>query len=146
MRYVSALLLVAASAINLPPAHATGPTPQHSAECVAALGVDAEAMADQYRSGHTEVEAELVRRVQQGFAFIGTAYLQGVRDTEADRLLKAAEAAQKEIPAAELSARQVACRKEGARLLEKANAIERALVMKAAQRRVDRLKHPRATG
>jgi len=145
MRYVSALLLVAASGLTVPPAHAAGPTPQHSAECVAALEVEAETMADQYRSGHTDVEAELVRRVQQGFAFIGTAYLQGVRDAEADRLLKAAEAAQKEIPVDELTARQAACRSEGARLLENANVIERAFVMKAAQRRVERLKHPRAT-
>jgi len=145
MRYVSALLLFAASAISLPSALAAGPTPQHSAECVAALEVEAQTMADRYRSGDTDVEAELIRRVQQGFAFIGTAYLQGVRDAEADRLLKAAEAAQKEISVAELSARQAACRSEGARLLEKANAIERAFVMKAAQRRVERLKHPRAT-
>jgi len=133
MRYVSALLFAAASAWALP-AHAAGPSPQHSAECVAALQVEAEAMADQ------------VRRVQQGFAFIGTAYLQGVRNAEADRLLKAAEAAQKEIPVAELTARQVACRSEGARLLEKANALERAFVVKAAKRRVDRMKQPRATG
>jgi hypothetical protein len=145
MRYVSALLFAAASAWALP-AHAAGPSPQHSAECVAALQVEAEAMADQVRRGRTEVEPELVRRVQQGFAFIGTAYLQGVRNAEADRLLKAAEAAQKEIPVAELTARQVACRSEGARLLEKANALERAFVVKAAKRRVDRMKQPRATG
>ena len=145
MRYVSTLILaVAAGCITLP-AHAAGPTPQHSAECVAALQVEAEAMADQYRRGRTEVEPELVRRVQQGFAFIGTAYLQGVRDAEADRLLKAAEAAQKDIPVAELKARQVACRSEGSRLLEKANALERAFVVKAAKRRVDRMKQPRAT-
>ena len=148
MRYVSALLFALAAACEAAalPARAAGPSPQHSAECVAALRVDAEAIADQYRRGRTEVEPELVRRVQQGFAFIGTAYLQGVRDAEADRLLKAAEAAQKEIPTAELTALQLACRSEGARLLEKANAVERALVVKAAKRRVDRMKSPRATG
>src|SRR5687768_3032633 len=127
MRYVSALFL-ATLALALPPAHAAGPTPEHSAECVAALEAEAEAMAAQYRSGRTEVEPELVRRVQQGFAFIGTAYLQGVRDVEAERLLKAAQAAQKNIRPAELAARQAACRTEGTRLLEKANAIERAFV------------------
>ena len=103
-------------------------------------------MAAQYRSGRTEVEPELVRRVQQGFAFIGTAYLQGVRDAEADRLLKAAEAAQKEMPTAELATRQAACRTEGTRLLEKANAIEREFVTEAARRRVDRMKRPRTPG
>jgi hypothetical protein len=103
-------------------------------------------MADEYRSGKTEIEPELVRRVQEGFAFIGTAYLQGLREEEANRLLKAAQKAQESLPAAELAARQVACRTEGARLLEKANVVERAFVMKAAQRRVDKLKKPRATG
>ena len=146
MRYVYALILAAACGWAAFPVRAAGPTPQHSAECVAALQAEAEAMADQYRRGRTEVEPELVRRVQQGFAFIGTAYLQGVRDAEADRLLKAAQAAQRDIPVAELTARQFACRSEGARLLEKANALERAFVVKAAKRRVDRMKQPRAAG
>jgi|KBSMisStaDraftv2_1062788.scaffolds.fasta_scaffold88312_2 hypothetical protein len=146
MRYVSALLLATFSSFALPAAYAAGPTPQHSAECVAALEADAEAMAAQYRSGRTEVEPELVRRVQQGFAFIGTAYLQGVRDAEADRLLKAAQAAQKEMPSADLVTRQAACRTEGTRLLEKANAIEREFVTEAARRRVDRMKRPRTPG
>ena len=146
MRYVSALLLATFGAFALPTAHAAGPSPQHSAECVAALEADAERMADQYRSGRTEVEPELVRRVQQGFAFIGTAYLQGVGDAEADRLLRAAQKAQKDIPAAELAARQAACRTEGTRLLEQATALERAFVVKAARRRVDRMKRPRAPG
>jgi hypothetical protein len=143
MRYFSSLILAAACGWAALPTHAAGPTPEHSAECVAALQAEAEAMADQYRRGRTEVEPELVRRVQQGFAFIGTAYLQGVRNAEADRLLKAAQAAQKDIPVPELTARQVACRSEGARLLEKANALERAFVVKAAKRRVDRMKQPR---
>ena len=141
----TALLLAAVPAFTVPSAHA-GPSPQHSAECVAALKVDAESIADQYRSGRTDVEPELLRRVQQGFAFIGTAYLQGVRDAEADRLLKAAQAAQQEMPTAELATRQAACRSEGTRLLEKANAIERAFVTKAARRRVDRMKRPPAPG
>lgn len=103
-------------------------------------------MADEYRNGRTDIEPELVRRVQEGFAFIGTAYLNGLREEEANRLLKAAEKAQETLPPAELAARQAACRAEGARLLENANVLERAFVMKAAQRRVDKLKRPRTTG
>ena len=83
---------------------------------------------------------------QQGFAFIGTVYLQGVRDEEANRLLKAAEKAQEGLAASELAARQAACRTEGAQLLKNANYLERAFVMNAAQRRVDRLKRPRPAG
>jgi hypothetical protein len=117
------------------------PTPQHSAACVAALEVEALAMADQMKAGHPEIEPELVRLVQQGFAFIGIAYKQGLRKEEADRLLKQAEADTQTLPPPELSARQQTCRAEGARLLENANAFERAFVRLAAQRRVDRLKN-----
>jgi hypothetical protein len=69
-----------------------------------------------------------------------------IRDVEANRLLKAAEDAQQLLPATELAARQAACRSEGTRLLEEANPLERAFVMKAAQRRVDILKKPHTTG
>jgi hypothetical protein len=147
MRCPSTSFLTAALAAALSlPAWAGGPSAEHSAACVAALQVEAEAMADALRHGQTEVESELVRRVQQGFAFIGTAYLQGIRDVEANRLLKAAEDAQQLLPATELAARQAACRSEGTRLLEEANPLERAFVMKAAQRRVDILKKPHTTG
>ncbi|MDQ6680717.1 MAG: hypothetical protein M3Y67_07105, partial [Pseudomonadota bacterium] len=101
---------------------------------------DAEGLAQQYREGKVEVEPELVRRVQQGFAFIGSAYKQGLRGAEADQLLKAAEKAQLSLPPAELGARQAACRAEGADLLANANLFERAFVNQAAQRRVDKLK------
>jgi hypothetical protein len=140
MRCPSPSFLTAALAAALSlSAWAAGPSAEHSAACVAALQVEAEALADELRHGRTEIEPELVRRVQQGFAFVGTAYLQGLRVEEANRLLRAAEQAQQLLPAPELAARQAACRSEGTRLLEKANPLERAFVMKAAQRRVDRL-------
>jgi len=97
-------------------------------------------MAQQVRQGKAEVEPELVHRVQQGFAFIGAAYKQGVRDEEATRMLKAAEKAQESLPPAELSARQAACKSEGTRLLDSANVLERAFVEHAARRRVEKLK------
>jgi hypothetical protein len=97
MRYVSALLLVAASgSVCRCPCRRSDP--QHSAECVAALEVEARAMADQYRAGTPTSRRNWSGAFSKAFAFIGTAYLQGVRDAEADRLLKAAEAAQKDIP------------------------------------------------
>lgn len=116
------------------------PTPEHAALCVAALQSEAEGLAQQFRDGKVEIEPQLVRRVEQGFAFIGSAYKRGVRNEEANRLLKAAQEAQQGLPAPELAARQAACRIEGAELLAKANALERAFVSQAAQRRVDKLK------
>ena len=122
-------------------AQAAGPTPQHSAACVAALEHEAEQLAERFRQGHPEIEPVLVERVREGFAFIGSAWKQGLRDEEADKLLKAAEEAQKDLSPEQLAARQAACRAEGAKLLANANVLERAFVNHAAQRRVDKLKH-----
>ena len=123
-------------------AKAAGPTPEHSAACVAALESEAEQLAERFREGHQELEPVLVERVQQGFAFIGTAWKQGLRDAEANRLLRAAEEAQKSLTPQELADRQAACRAEGATLLARANMVERAFVQRAAQRRVDKLVRP----
>jgi hypothetical protein len=139
MKRPELLLAAFLGALAAPPARAD-PTPEHAAACVAALETEAEAMAAQFRQGKVEIEAELVLRVQQGFAFIGSAYKQGLRDEEATRMLKAAEKAQLDLPSSELAARQAACRAEGAMLLAKANFLERAFVNRAAQRRVDKLK------
>jgi hypothetical protein len=137
----AALTLLAAGAAAQPVAD---PTPQHSADCVAALEVEAKAMAEEMQHGKPEVEPELVRRLQEGFAFIGVAYKQGLRKEEADKLLKSSEEAVKALPPAELSARQHACRLEGARLLQSANFLERAFVAHAAQKRVDKYKQPKS--
>lgn len=137
--FAAALTLATASG-----ARAAEPTAEHSAACVAALEREAEAMAEQFRRGKVEIEPELLRRVQQGFAFIGSAYKQGLRDEEAKMMLKAAEKAQESLPPVELAERQAACRAEGAELLNRANVLERTFVNHAAQRRVDKLK--RATG
>src|SRR5881397_3585261 len=138
LRHASAFLIAALIAASGPASAA--PTPAHAAACVAALQVDAERLAQQLREGNAEVEPELVTRLQQGFAFIGTAYKQGVEQAEADRLLKAAQSAQASLPPAELAARQAACSREGAELLKNANMFERAFVNRAAQRRIDKLK------
>lgn len=116
---------------------------EHAAACVAALRVDADAMAEQLRRGRAEVEPELRRRLQEGFAFIGTAYKQGLREADANRLLKDAEQAQLALPPRQLAERQVACRAEGARLLAGANVVEQALVERAADRRIQKFKRSR---
>ena len=136
------LALLALLGAPLAGTRAAGPTAEHSAACVAALESEAEQLAERFRQGQQELEPVLVERVQQGFAFIGTAWKQGLRDEEANKLLKAAEEAQKSLSAQELAERQAACRLEGATLLARANMVERAFVQRAAQRRVDKLKHP----
>ena len=137
-----AIAILALLGAPLADAQAAGPTAEHSAACVAALESQAEELAERFREGHPELEPALVELVQQGFAFIGTAWKQGLRDPEATRLLKAAEEAQKSLSPQELAERQAACRTEGATLLARANIVERAFVQLAAQRRVDKLKRP----
>lgn len=116
------------------------PGAEHAATCVAALQREAQALSAQLRSGRVEVEPELRRRLQQGFAFVGVAYKQGLRQEEADRLLHAAEEAQEHLSEAELSKRQAECRAEGTELLARANVVEQALVERAADRRLQKLK------
>ena len=118
------------------------PTPEHAAACVAALQLDAQRLAQQLRGGRVEIEPELMRRLEQGYAFIGVAYKHGLAQAEADRLLKAAEKAQASLPVAEMKARQAACAAEGYALLKNASTLERSFVSRAAQRRVDKLKNP----
>lgn len=139
-RSVTALIVATLSAVVSTHALGAEPTPEHSAVCVAALERDAEALAEQLRQGKAELEPELLRRVQQGFAFIGSAYKQGLRGEEANKLLKAAEKAQESLPRTELAIRQAACSAEGSELLNQANALERAFVNHKAQQRVDKLK------
>jgi hypothetical protein len=122
-------------------AHASAgaaPDPRHSAACVAALQVRAKALGAQLREGHKEVEPVLLSVLERGFAFIGTAYLQGVSKASGDALLAEALKAQEKLTPAELSNRQAMCEAEGARLLDDANPLSRTLVAQAARKRVDK--------
>ena len=138
------VLSLAALPAFLPASAQADPRAEHAAACVAALQREAEAMAEQLRAGRTEVEPELERRLQQGFAFVGTAYKQGLREEEANRLLKAAEQAQASLSPAELARRQAACRAEGAQLFANANVVEQAFLERAAHRRLQKFKRSHA--
>ncbi|MFL6664415.1 MAG: hypothetical protein ACJ8G7_19750 [Rhizobacter sp.] len=118
------------------------PTPARSAACVAALKARAEPLAQRLRNGDNAVEPTLMPIVTASFAFIGSAYKQGLRDREADELLRKAEDAQTKVPPAELARTQDACQREGQQLLADANVFERQFVLHAARRRVDRLRKP----
>jgi hypothetical protein len=118
------------------------PTPARSAVCVAALKARAEPLAQRLRSGDNAVEPTLMPIVTASFAFIGTVYKQGLREREADELLRKAEDAQAQVPPAELARTQDACQREGQQLLADANVFERQFVLHAARRRVDRMRKP----
>lgn len=122
-----------------------GPSPQRAALCVAALKARADTLAARLDPAQPQIEAELTRVVEHGYAFIGDAYLNGLRDKEkAEALLKAAEQAQTTLPPAQMAQRQAACQIEAQKLLAEAGSIGRMIVSQAAKKRVERLKHKRA--
>jgi hypothetical protein len=141
MRSSSLRVLVAAAAavvVSLPAR--ADPTIAHGADCVAALKVRAEPLAERLRQGDTSAEAPLLPIVRASFAFIGNAYKQGLRNPKADEMMDAAEKAQAQIPPAELARLQDACQAEGTQLLAQASVFEQLFVNHAVQKRIDRLR------
>jgi len=115
----------------------------HTAECVAALKVDAEDLAAKVRAGREDLRPTLLARVEQGTAFIGSSYLDGNRDEQkAKAMLAAAVEAQKSLPATALAVRQAACSSEGAQMLTDASGFGRALVSWVAKKRMNKMLLP----
>lgn len=141
------LCLSACAALLLPLAAAaqSDPSPQELARwqqasaCVAVLKADVLALRDRTWAGTAGLKPEMKRLTEQGFAFIGTAYKQGLREPLADRLLDEAEAVQKRSSPEALRALSQSCRAEGGKLLKQANVLERMLVGNRAEARVDKL-------
>ena len=116
------------------------PSPAQAASCVAALKVRAEPVAQRVRQGETAAESQLLPIVTASFAFIGSAYKQGIRNPQADDMMKAAEKSQATLPPAELGKLQDRCQAQGEQLLAQANYFERQFVTRAAHSRIDRLR------
>ena len=112
---------------------------RRAASCVAVLERDAVALAHRHQAGERGLKPALVRLTEQGFAFIGKAYLRGLRKSEADRLVDEAEAAQQAMPPEVLNQLSAGCQAEGAKLYTDANRLEQALVSNRARARVDKL-------
>ena len=119
------------------------PTIAHCAACVAALKARGEPLAQRLKRGDATAEAPLLPIVTASFAFIGTAYKQGLRSPQADELLRSAETAQADSPAEELAKLQDACQFEGEQLLKDASYFERAFVNHMVRSRIDRLRRKR---
>ena len=116
------------------------PSVAHGADCVAALKVRAEPLAERLRHGDAAAEASLLPIVRASFAFIGSAYKQGLRNPKADEMMAAAEKAQAQMPPAELARMQDACQAEGTQLLAQASVFEQLFVNHAVRKRIDRLR------
>lgn len=112
---------------------------RRAASCVVVIERDALQLAGRYKAGDRAVKPSLVKLTEKGFAFIGRAYLRGLREDEANRLKADASVEQKAMPADELEQLSGSCQAEGAQLYGDANGFERALVSNRAKARVDKL-------
>jgi hypothetical protein len=132
-------LLLVPLAVQAAPAEADAVFFKRAASCVAVLERDATDMAGRYKAGERSLKPGLVRLTEQGFAFVGRAYLRGLRKPEADRLIEEAKEAQKAMPAEALLQLSTGCRAEGAKLYAEANGFEQMIVSNRAKARVDKL-------
>jgi hypothetical protein len=112
---------------------------RRAASCVVVMERDALQLAARYQAGERGVKPRLVKLTENGFAFVGRAYLRGLREAEANRLKAEAAVAQKTLAPDELEQLSSSCQAEGAQLYADANGIERALVSNRAKARVDKL-------
>ncbi len=118
-----------------------GPQTQHAVECVAALDTETQALAARVKAGSADLRPVLLRRLQAGVALIGERYLHDDAhdEDEAKALAAQARERQKSLTPAQLASRQSACADEGSRLLSSANPLQRAVVRRLAQKRMERL-------
>jgi len=116
------------------------PTPKQAAYCVAALKSRAEPLAERVRRGDNAAETQLFPIVTASFAFVGSAYKQGVRKPEADTLVEQAQAAQAKLPRSELGKVQDGCQAQGTQIYANANFFEQQFVGHAARNRIAKLR------
>lgn len=114
----------------------------HTAQCAAVMKREAVAMADRYKAGDAAQKPGMVLLAEDSFALLGTAYKQGLRKAEADRLLAAAEREVSAIPPPAQRQLLGDCRTEGRDLFKGANFVERAIVSNRARARVEQLIKP----
>ena len=110
---------------------------QRASDCAAALQVDQYALVARARSGDKTVRPALFEITKLGFAYVGRAYLNGLRDPRGAEMLKASTAAQKDWPADRHAAMVAQCRVEAQHVYDN-SGFWKGLVDSRANKRVDR--------
>ena len=108
-----------------------------ASECAAAMQVDQFALVARGRAGDASVRPALLEITKLGFAYVGEAYLKGLRDPRGGQMLKAASAEQKDWPAARHAALVAECRAEAQKVYDNAG-LWRWPIDNKANKRVDR--------
>jgi len=111
---------------------------RRASECAAAMQYDQFALVARVRSGEKEaVRPALFEITRLGFAYVGEAYLKGLRDPRGSDMLKAAMAEQKDWPAARHKALVAECRVEAQKVYDD-SGMWKMLVDNKARKRVER--------
>ena len=110
---------------------------QRASECAAAMQFDQFALVARARQGEPNLRPALFEITKLGFAYVGKAYLKGLRDPRGSNMLKAATVQQKDWPAARHQALVAECRAEAQKLYDN-SGMWKLLVDNKANKRVDR--------
>jgi hypothetical protein len=110
---------------------------QRASTCAAALQFDQLALVARARAGETDLRPKLFELTKLGFAYVGEAYLKGLRDPRGSDMLKSATAEQKDWPAARHAALVAECRVEAQKVYDNAGMWKWPIDSKA-NKRVDR--------
>jgi hypothetical protein len=110
---------------------------QRASECAAAMQYDQFALVARARSGDKSVRPALFELTKLGFAYVGEAYLKGLRDPRGTNMLKEQMAVQKDWPAARHAALVSECRAEAQKVYDN-SGMWKMLVDNKANKRVDR--------
>ena len=108
-----------------------------ASECAAAMQFDQFALVARAREGDKSVRPALFDITKLGFAYVGEAYLKGLRDPRGGDMLKAASAEQKDWPADRHAAMVRQCRVEAQQIYDD-SGVWKMLVDNKANKRVDR--------
>ena len=110
---------------------------RRASTCAAAMQIDQFALVARARAGETDLRPQLFELTKLGFAYVGEAYLKGLRDPRGSDMLKAATAEQKDWPAARHAALVAECRVEARKVYDNAG-LWRWPIDNKANKRVDR--------
>ena len=108
-----------------------------ASECAAAMQFDQYALVARARAGDKSVRPALFEITKLGFAYVGEAYLKGLRDPRGGEMLKAATAEQKDWPSARHAELVTQCRAEAQKVYDD-SGMWKMLVDNKANKRVDR--------
>ncbi len=110
---------------------------QEASECTA--GFKARVVQHLKQAPSEARNQAILKDTEHGFVFIGVAYKKGLRNPEADQMLKAAEGRWSQLSAAQQAARLGRCTQQAEQLMADVSGLERFLVRNRAQARVDKL-------